>query len=194
MPEVFLDTVGWEFGPDHDAIRTSILRGFDRLKSDSTVSTDDYEIYNHGHTNNARNFDLRLRNMYRNSFVEIVNETVFASPSFMLTEKTEHVFYGCNFPIILAGCGAIEHLRSIGLDVFDDVIDHGYDIIQNPFDRIVTAIETNRRLLIDTEYAKQSWKRCQPRFERNVEVMRGIYSWYETRIRQQFAKTLELIS
>ena len=195
MPEVFLEVVGWEFGPEHDAIRTSILQGFDRLKLDLTVSTDDYEIYNqHGHNNNASNFDLRLRNMYRDSFVEIVNETVFSSPAFMFTEKTAHAFYGCNFPIILTGCGAIEHLRSIGLDMFDDVIDHGYDVIQNPFDRIVTAIESNRRLLTDTEYAKQSWKRCRPRFERNVEVMRGIYSWYETRTRQQFAKTLELIS
>jgi hypothetical protein len=195
MPDVFLDSVGWEFGPEHDAIRASILLGFDRLKMDTTLSTDDYEIYNqHGHTNNASNFDLKLRNMYRNSFVEIVSESVFSSPAFMLTEKTAHAFYGCNFPIILSGCGAVAHLRELGLDVFDDVVDHSYDTIANPIDRVVAAIESNRRLLTDPDHAKQSWTACRSRFERNVQVMRGIYSWYEQRTRQQFAKTLELLS
>ena len=131
--------------------------------------------------------------MYRNSFVEIVSESVFSSPSFMLTEKTAHAFYGCNFPIILSGCGAVAHLRDIGLDMFDDVIDHGYDLINNPFDRIVAAIESNRRLLTDPDYAKQSWLNCRSRFESNIKVMRNMYSWYEQRTRQKFAETLELI-
>ena len=194
MPETFLDTVGWEFGPEHDAIRASVLSGFDRLKQDTTLSANDYEIYNqHGHTNNFTNFNLNLRNMYRNSFVEIVSESAFASPAFMLTEKTAHAFYGCNFPIILCGCGAVSHLRELGLDMFDDVIDHGYDVIANPFDRIVSAVESNRQLLTDPDYAKQSWLNCQTRFERNVRVMRDIYSWYEQRTRQKFAEILELV-
>ena len=57
----------------------------------------------------------------------------------------------------------------------------------------MTAIESNRRLLIDTEYVKQAWKTNRSRFERNIEVMHNMYSWYENRTRQQFAKTLELI-
>jgi len=197
MPEVFLDIVGWEFGPEHADIREIILNGFDRMKSDNIHPVDDYDIYNkygQKNTDNANNFENRLRGLYRNSFVEIVSESVFSSPAFMLTEKTAHAFYGCNFPIILNGCGAVAHLRELGLDVFDDIVDHGYDLISNPFDRVVAAIEYNRRLLVDTDYVKQSWKTHRPRFERNVEVMREIYSWYETRTRQQFAKTLELIS
>jgi hypothetical protein len=111
----------------------------------------------------------------------------------MLTEKTAHSFYGCNFPIILSGAGAVAHLRGLGLDMFDDVVDHSYDQIHNPFDRIVTAVDSNRRLLTDPDYAKQSWAQCRSRFERNVEVMRDIYCWYEQRTRQKFAETLELI-
>lgn len=195
MPEVFLDIVGWEFGPTHDSIRESILCGFNRMKSDSTLALDDYDIYQqHRSTDNASNFENRLRKLYRDSFVEIVSESAFSSPAFMLTEKTAHAFYGCNFPIVLGGCGIVAHLRKIGLDVFDDVIDHSYDLIENPFDRVIMAIESNRRLLMDTDYAKQSWKTCRSRFERNVEVMREIYSWYEKRTRQKLAETLELIS
>lgn len=192
-PDVLLDYVDWEFGPGHDLIREKILAGFDRLTQGDGIVPDDFEIYKAGRNNNIGNFENKLRAMYQNSFVEIVGESQFSAPSFFITEKTAHAFYGCNFPIILGGCGIIAHLRHIGLDVFDDIVDHSYDSIENPFDRIVTAIESNRRLLIDTEYVKQAWKTHRPRFERNVEVIRNMYAWYESRTRQQFAKTLELI-
>lgn len=196
MPEVLLDIVGWEFGSEHDIIRDSILRGFDRMKSDLMLSADNYDIYlEYGQqsTDNYSNFENRLRNLYRDSFVEIVSEPVFTSPSFMFTEKTAHAFYGCNFPIVLSGCNAVAHLRELGLDVFDDIVDHRYDNIKNPIDRIVSAIESNRTLLTNPEYAKQCWNICRPRFERNIKVIRDIYSWYEQRTRKKFAETLELI-
>jgi len=192
-PSVLLDYVDWEFGPAHNLVREKILAGFDQLIQGNGIAPDDFEIYKGGRNNNIGNFEDKLRAMYRNSFVEIVGESQFAAPSFFITEKTAHAFYGCNFPIILGGCGIIAHLRDIGLDVFDDVIDHSYDVIKNPFDRIVTAIESNRRMLTDPDYAKQSWVNCRTRFKRNVEVMRDIYSWYKSRTQQQFAKTLELI-
>ena len=78
--------------------------------------------------------------------------------------------------------------------MFDDVVDHGYDLIENPFDRITTAIDSNRRLLTDLDYVKKSWTQCRLRFENNVQVMRTIHDWYAKRAEQQLAKTLELIS
>ena len=190
-----LDQIHWEFGPEHDDIRTKILAGFDIIRNSDNLLQDKFHIYHeYGDTanDNIGNFENRLRSLYQNSFVEIVSESCFSPGCFMLTEKTAHAFYGCNFPIILSGPGAVAHLRAVGLDVFDDVVDHGYDLIENPFDRIVAAIELNRRLLTDPDHVKQIWAQCRPRFERNVAVMRDIYSWYEHRTRQQFAETLEL--
>jgi hypothetical protein len=192
-----LDRIYWQFGPDHDDIKTKILSGFDLMSTALEIPSDTFDIYHeYGDTQNDNigNFENRLRNLYQDSFVEIVSESSFTPSSFMLTEKTAHCFYGCNFPIILGGSGAVAHLRELGLDMFDDVVDHTYDQISNPFDRIITAIESNRRLLTDSDYAKQSWTDCRSRFERNVQVMRDIYSWYENRTRQKFAETLELIS
>jgi hypothetical protein len=197
MPDSFLDTVSWEFGPDHDALRTTVLNGFDRIKSDQSLATDDYEVYRQYGTapiDNAGNFQNRLRAMYRNSFVEIVGESIFATPSFIVTEKTANSFLGCNFPIILGGCGIVAHLRELGFDMFDDVVDHSYDQIANPFDRIVSAVESNRRLLLDTDHAKQSWMQCRPRFEHNVLVVRNIYSWYEQRAKTKFAQIMQSLS
>jgi hypothetical protein len=191
-----LDRIYWEFGPDHDEIKTKILAGFNQMRSVLNTPSDTFDIYHvyGGEQNdNIGNFKNRLRNLYQDSFVEIVSESSFTPNSFMLTEKTAHCFYGCNFPIILCGAGSVAHLRDLGLDMFDDVVDHAYDQIHNPFDRIVTAVESNRRLLTDLDYAKQSWTHCRSRFEQNVQVMRDIYSWYENRARQKFAETLELI-
>jgi len=193
----FLDRIHWRFGPNHDDVRTKILDGFVQVTHNSTLTIDDvaiYEEYGSGPNDNVGNFEKKLREKYRDSFVEIVSESSFTPISYMLTEKTAHCFYGCNFPIILGGAGAIAHLRELGLDVFDDIVDHSYDLIRNPFDRIITAIESNRRLLTDSAHAKQSWKNCQSRFENNVSVMHGIYDWYENRTKEQLAKMLELIS
>jgi hypothetical protein len=197
MPDSFLDTVSWEFSPEHDQLRTTMLDGFECIKSNQSLATDSYDVYRQYGTasiDNAGNFENRLRMMYRDSFVEIVSESVFTAPSFILTEKTANSFFGCNFPIILGGCGIVAHLRELGLDMYDDVVDHSYDTIANPFDRIVSAIESNRRLLLDTDYAKQSWTLCQSRFERNVSVMRNIYSWYEQRAKTKFVQILGNLS
>jgi hypothetical protein len=197
MPDSFLDTVSWEFGPDHDELRTTVLEGFECLKSSPALASDDYDVYRTYGTaaiDNAGNFENRLRSMYRNSFVEIVSESVFTPPSFIITEKTANSFFGCNFPIILGGCGIIAHLREIGFDMFDDVVDHSYDQIANPFDRIVSAIESNRRLLIDSDHAKQSWRRCHTRFEHNVQTVRNIYAWYEHRAKTKFARVMQSLS
>ena len=192
-PDVLLDNVNWEFGPNHDSIRTQILNGFNLIKTYQGFDHDDYHIYDQYGTrqnDNIGNFNNRLRPMYRNSFVEIVTESTFAEPSFAITEKTAHTFFGCNFPIILGGHGIIAHLREMGFDMFDDVVDHNYDKIANPIDRIVSAIESNRRLLLDADHAAQSWIQCRLRFEHNVSVVRNIYSWYEQRAKAKFAHIL----
>ena len=196
-PDILLDIVNWQFGTEHDDIRSRILQGFELIKSSNDLVNDTFDIYHvYGNrdTDNIGNFENRLRKLYQNSFVEIVGETTFAEPSFLVTEKTAHTFYGCNFPIILSGVGIIAHLRELGFDMFDDVVDHSYDTIANPFDRIVSAIESNRRLLVDADYAKQSWIRCRPRFEHNVSVVRNIYSWYEQRAKAKFAQILGNLS
>jgi len=94
---------------------------------------------------------------------------------------------------LLGGQGIVQHMRDLGLDLFDDVVDHGYDNMSNPFDRIVNAFDKNYQLLSNAAYAKQQWQRCQPRFEANVEKIRQIYNWYEDRMNQQFLQIAQKI-
>lgn len=194
-PENYLDRISWEFDEErHHEIREKVLSGYEFMMSTTQAQESDefeiYQAYGEGVNDNVGNFNKKLRPRYRNSFVEIVSESSFTPPSFMLTEKTAHSFFGCNFPIILSGRGAIQHLRDIGFDMFDDIVDHKYDVIANPFDRIATALDSNKRLLEDIDYTKQTWLACRTRFENNIKVYATMFDWYENRVKQQLTEIL----
>jgi hypothetical protein len=173
-----------------------LIQGYPHLAQLSQQEADDFEIYRRHRgldNDNASNFDKDLRPKYCNSFVEIISESSFCAPSFNVTEKTANAFYACNFPIMLGGSGIVQHMRDTGLDVFDDVIDHSYDTVQNPFDRIFSAIDNNRRLLQDSDWAKSQWQRCQSRFHTNLSQIKNIYQWYDHRTKQNFEKVIQNI-
>ena len=182
-PDNFLDRIFWEFDESrHDRIRETMFRGYTRFYNDASLVRDDFEIYGESCINdNINNFERNLREKYRNSFLEIVTESSFTSPGFLLTEKTRHAFVACNFPIFLFGQYGVAHLRDIGFDVFDDIINHSYDTIANPFDRITSAIDSNQHLLTDGNLVKQLWLDNRDRFIHNFEVSKTIDQYYRTR-------------
>jgi len=189
----FMDKICWRFDESQSLpdITEKILNGFANIihPSNGQLAEDDYLIYKTEENDNLYNFETKLRDYYKNSVVELVTESSFSSPGFLLTEKTMHSIYGCNFPIIFSGAGAIDHLRSVGLDMFDDIVDHSYDKIQNPFDRLITAVNSNKKLLTDSVYAKQKWQQAKSRFESNVNVVNTqLLPWYLERAESAFKK------
>jgi hypothetical protein len=181
-----LDYLPWRFNEHQTDIRAAMIDGYPKFYNNKSLATDNYEIYDEVN-DNVKNFNQSLSLKYENSFVEIVSESSFSAPSFMITEKWMNSVYGCNFPILVSGCGTIAHLREVGFDVFEDIVDHSYDTIANPFDRIATAIDNNHRLLTDTDYAKELWKSNQHRFEKNIDIAKNtIYQWYKDRTDRQF--------
>ena len=184
----FLDYISWQFDECHTDIKQALVAGYKKINQNQLLITDAYEIYTNNITfDNVSNFNNKLRNRYQHSFIEVVSESSFESPSFMITEKFLNSVYGCNFPILLSGVGAVEHLRQVGFDMFDDVVDHSYDNIDNPIDRVVAAIESNRRLLVDSDYVKEKWHLCKNRFKQNVAVAQTtLYQWYQDRVISKF--------
>lgn len=174
-------------------IKDILDRGFNKLKTAEFSKEDDYQIYPQYNNDNAYNFDAVLRNYYRNTFVEIINETSFTEPCYLLTEKTLNSIYGCNFPILLSGLGAVSFLRNMGLDVFDDVIDHSYDEIADPVQRLFFAIDRNKEILNNSSLAKTLWVKNRDRFIKNIEFAKhGLYDFYQTRAEEQWNKLKNL--
>lgn len=187
-PNNFMDRINWVFenSEEHNRIRDILIEGYrDKFFNNTDLIKEEYNIYQRSN-DNITNFNTSLRSKYQSSFLEIVTESCFTSPSFMVTEKTMHCFYGCNFPIILGGCGIVAHLREVGFDMFDDIIDHSYDLISNPIDRIVRAIDDNERLLVDPNYVKDLWIKHKQRILNNVDVARKISDFYKARAIDQW--------
>jgi hypothetical protein len=185
--QTFLDAVPWDLSALTDEQRDALIVGHHSL------SPSDSDIYKDiGLVNNIANFENSLRTMYRQSLVEIVSETTFAESAFNLTEKTMHCFAAFNFPLILSSCGTVQFLRDIGFDMFDDIIDHSYDKIEDSALRVVSAIDFNYEILHNSDLAKRKWQECQGRFEKNWEFICSgkLAQWYEARTRKEFSAAL----
>ena len=175
-----------------------LKHGFDRLKSvdgfyslerDSTdVNHNPYVLWPKTLADPGGclglNFDLVLRKIYLDTVVEIVGETVFLRRTGHITEKFCNSVVGYNFPIMLAMSGSVQYLRDLGFDMFDDVIDHSYDHLQDPYLRMVNAIEKNLKILHDRNFAIEKWYACRSRFDANYSFMISLYANAESVVQQ----------
>lgn len=63
-----------------------------------------------------------------------------------ITEKTAKAFWLCQLPLWVAVPGTVAAVRRMGFDVFDDIIDHGYDGERDPTMRVDMVIDQLRAL------------------------------------------------
>jgi hypothetical protein len=164
----FLDHCDWMFEPQHELLKQTLNNGFKKML---TIKQDDVEVYREYNgtvvdMDNLANYNKRLRDIYHNSFVEIISVPRFEETSPSLCEKFINSVYGCNFPIIVGPPGQVEYYENLGFDMFRDIVDHSYDTIDNPIDRLEAAIKLNRHLF--NESIKHTWLKNKLRFEQNV--------------------------
>lgn len=72
--------------------------------------------------------------VYKKSLFHIVAESEISAE--LLSEKTWKVLLVGQIPIMCGPRGSIAHLRDLGFDVFDDIVDHSYDEIFDWKERI----------------------------------------------------------
>jgi len=173
----------FEFTQWQTSKQAEFEEGFELLKLSQLTISDDYEIYKEtDNNNNVSNFKNKLSNYYQNTFVEIITETSYTESCYNLTEKTLNSIYGCCFPILLCSVGSVAFLRSMGMDMFDDVVDHSYDSIEDPTDRLYRAVTDNLELLTNNQRTKDLWQTHRQRFANNIVFAKTtMYNFYTTR-------------
>lgn len=190
------DLCDWTLDPGAVISHGDLLdQGFQRLCDESYSAPQYQEIYDQAPNDNPRNFENNLRTLYQQSCVEIVNETTFVHPGYHVTEKFLNSVFGCNLPLVLASAGTVGYLRTIGFDMFDDVIDHGYDLVKDPLTRLIRLVHDNRRLLEDTQWAWHQWSLVQDRMERNVQwAKHGLHDHVRNQTLSQIIGVLEFFA
>lgn len=78
-------------------------------------------------------FDL-THPAFSHTYLHVVSETTVKDKIF-LTEKTWQPILAGQLFVIWGNRGIVAHLRDLGVDVFDDVVDHAYDEITDHRDR-----------------------------------------------------------
>ena len=108
---------------------------------------------------------------FTDCYVNLVTETNVYNDTPMLSEKTFKPILAGQLFILLASPGAVQFLRDIGIDTFDDIIDHSYDDttdIRSRIQQISDQVDRLVRLDLNTIYTD-----IKPRLRRNSEFLRS---------------------
>ena len=125
----------------------------------------------YGSTNNCENYQKFLQtNVFEPSCVSLITEPALYEKETIITEKTIMALYGGTIPIWVGGWRIPDYMKSLGFDIFDDVVDHSYQSLDDPYDRCYYAIEKNINLLrgFDKFFIQQN----QERLVKNVSLLK----------------------
>jgi hypothetical protein len=122
--------------------------------------------------NKLEKLDSLPPTFWQDTIFSIVTETVFDMPVLFPTEKTWKVFDKFHLPIFVSCTGFVDHVRQLGFDVFDDVINHDYDTIDDDELRIKRVLDEVRRLSkMDIGELNKIKLSLQARLKRNQDML-----------------------
>ncbi len=111
-------------------------------------------------------FELKT---YQNAYFNITTESEFLEDDVVhISEKSFKALYFYQFPLFLASKGHVKVLREeFGFDLFDDVLNHSYDDIEDPKERFLRFYDEIRRILEQKNRLIEFYKNNKKRFEYN---------------------------
>lgn len=156
--------------PSYD-IKSAIAKGFVTFKAKDfnkiKVRKIDYSDLRVSH-----NYNTHLIPVYEKVAVEIITGTSFFEKTPVFSEKEMQSICAKNFPIFINGVGMAKETKNFfGVDIFEDIVDHSYDDIEDHFERLATAIDRNQHLLDGSTNIKELWYDNKKRFDDNCEKM-----------------------
>lgn len=131
------------------------------------------------------NYHQNLYSVYKTTAVEMISCSTFFEPTPTFGEKEIQSVYGKNFPIFIGSKGTARMFRDDwGMDIFDDIVNHSYDEIDDPTERLMSAIQLNLHLLKNQNDVNDLWVKHQKRFNLNCDRMDLLL--YDKQYQQEF--------
>ena len=133
----------------------------------------------------TRNIDVTTDHpAYLETYVNLVTETTIRSIGPMLSEKSFKPVSAGQLFVLIASPGAVQFLRNIGIDTFDDIIDHSYDAVLDTESRIQKELGQLERL--DQLDLASIYQEIKPRLLKNNEYFNS------QQFRDQFLAKLDI--
>ena len=176
-----------------------VNEGYGRLKNKSFELTkipywtfdSSTKIISKNVNDNIDNYNNNIIKLYEDVKLELLSGGHFSEPTPCFSEKEYQCFYGRNFFIYLNSPRSIQWLRKWGFDVFDDVVNHDYDLIEDPSERMIRAIDDNIHLLDGSADLDQLWKDREERFNQNCLVADNIQDKLDHECKKQILERLD---
>ena len=147
----------------------------------NNISTTDYRFgpevvmeqgVRNGSFRNAHTYQgLLQKTVFEPTCVSLITEPVYYERETIVTEKTLMAMWAGTVPIWVGGWCIANWLKSRGFDTFDDVIDHSYQNLADPQDRVRQAVERNLHVLTNFEKTKQFVQQNQSRLQHNLSLL-----------------------
>lgn len=137
-------------------------------------------------SSNEENF-VRLAQVYGSCAFNIVTETLYDEYPGLYSEKTLLAFLAHQIPIMISTPRLVEKLRLQGFDMFDDIVDHRYDLAPND-QRVEIALESNKQVILN-QYDTST---LLPRLRANKELaLVTLPNWYGTNFKTRAREIAE---
>ena len=126
----------------------------------------------YGNITNAEVYQTFLQKaVFEPTCISLITEPAFYERETIITEKTLMSVFAGTVPIWIGGWRIADWMRSRGFDVFDDIVDHSYQELSDPYDRCYAAIEKNIDLLRDTKTIMNFVNQNSTRFKNNLALV-----------------------
>ena len=111
------------------------------------------------------------KKVFEPTCISLITEPAFFERETILTEKTIMAIYGGTIPVWVGGWRIADYMRDQGFDVFDDIVDHSYQDMSDPWDRCYYAVERNVNLLKDFDTVQKFVYNNKHRLQANLELL-----------------------
>jgi hypothetical protein len=111
------------------------------------------------------------KKVFEPTCISLITEPAFFEHETIITEKTIMAIYGGTIPVWVGGWRIANYMRDQGFDVFDDIVDHSYQDLTDPWDRCYYAIERNINLLKDFDTVQKFVYNNKHRLQANLELL-----------------------
>ena len=137
-----------------------------------------------GSIRNSQNYkQLLQKTVFEPSCISLITEPTYIEKESLISEKTIMAIYGGTVPIWVGGWRCADSMRMLGFDVFDDLVDHSYQSLEDPRRRVEKSIELNLDLLSSFTMTPQILLRLQ----HNLDLM--LNGVFDKQIEKQLHET-----
>ena len=177
-----------------EIVETLLSRGLDKFGSISYASGLDATQFRMQYPDANTRFPMYIddvvsfeqgyntdNNSISNAMFNIVTESAYEQPATRpnyanthvtatISEKTYKTFLTGQIPVFVAPYHTVTSAKEFGFDMFDDIIDHGYDLESDPVKRIqMVADQVEKICRLSTSDLQQLKEQLTPRLLRNYE-------------------------